>query len=53
MRPILRDVSDVDDGLIGLLLLGYGLAGVVGNFAAGGPSLPRRPPHPASPSPPL
>ncbi|MFI1581682.1 MFS transporter [Embleya sp. NPDC020630] len=35
VRPILRDVSGVDDGLIGLLLLGYGLAGVVGNFAAG------------------
>ncbi|OPC79462.1 MFS transporter [Embleya scabrispora] len=35
VRPILRDISGVDDGLIGLLLLGYGLAGVVGNFAAG------------------
>ncbi|WP_406291599.1 MFS transporter [Embleya sp. NBC_00896] len=35
VRPILHDVSGVDDGLIGLLLLGYGVAGVVGNFAVG------------------
>ncbi|MGC0421201.1 MFS transporter [Embleya sp. AB8] len=35
VRPILRDVAGVDDALIGVLLLGYGLAGVAGNFAAG------------------
>ncbi|MFJ8739755.1 MFS transporter [Embleya sp. NPDC127516] len=35
VRPILRDVAGVDDGLIGVLLLGYGVAGVAGNFAAG------------------
>ncbi|MFE3202023.1 hypothetical protein [Embleya sp. NPDC059237] len=35
VRPILRNVSGVDDDLIGLLLRGYGLAGVAGNFTAG------------------
>ncbi|MET7299984.1 MFS transporter [Embleya sp. NPDC005575] len=35
VRPILRNVSGVDEGLIGVLLLGYGVAGVAGNFAAG------------------
>lgn len=35
VRPVLEQVSGVDAGLIGTLLLGYGLAGVAGNFAAG------------------
>ncbi|MFF5703036.1 MFS transporter [Streptomyces sp. NPDC012794] len=35
VRPILRDVSGVDSGLVSTLLLGYGLAGVAGNFLAG------------------
>ncbi|MFJ8207914.1 MFS transporter [Streptomyces sp. NPDC096033] len=41
VRPILRDVSGVDAGLVSTLLLGYGLAGVAGNFLAG-PRDPRR-----------
>ncbi|MEW1634091.1 MFS transporter [Streptomyces sp. NPDC093801] len=41
VRPILRDVSGVDAGLVSTLLLGYGLAGVAGNFLAG-PRNPRR-----------
>ncbi|MCX5379996.1 MFS transporter [Streptomyces sp. NBC_00091] len=35
VRPILRDVSGIDAGLVSTLLLGYGLAGVAGNFLAG------------------
>ncbi|RPF29481.1 putative MFS family arabinose efflux permease [Streptomyces sp. Ag109_G2-6] len=41
VRPLLRDVSGVDTGLVSTLLLGYGLAGVAGNFLAG-PRDPRR-----------
>ncbi|MFD8147920.1 MFS transporter [Streptomyces sp. NPDC059708] len=41
VRPILRDVSGVDAGFVSTLLLGYGLAGVAGNFLAG-PRDPRR-----------
>ncbi|MEU3403282.1 MFS transporter [Streptomyces sp. NPDC006670] len=41
VRPILRDVSGVDAGLVSTLLLCYGLAGVAGNFLAG-PRDPRR-----------
>lgn len=35
VRPVLRDVSGVESGLVSTLLLGYGLAGVAGNFLAG------------------
>ncbi|OPG01481.1 MFS transporter [Microbispora sp. GKU 823] len=35
VRPVLERISGVDGGLIGALLLAYGVAGVVGNFAAG------------------
>lgn len=35
VRPILQDVSGVDAGLVSTLLLGYGVAGVAGNFLAG------------------
>ncbi|MEV7415004.1 MFS transporter [Streptomyces sp. NPDC089919] len=35
VRPVLQDVSGVAPSLIGTLLLGYGLAGVAGNFLAG------------------
>ena len=35
VRPVLEEVSGVGAGLIGTLLLVYGLAGVAGNFAAG------------------
>ncbi|MDK9494819.1 MFS transporter [Streptomyces katrae] len=35
VRPVLRDVSGVDSGHVSTLLLGYGLAGVAGNFLAG------------------
>lgn len=35
VRPVLEDVSGADAGQIGALLLGYGVAGVVGNFAGG------------------
>ncbi|AWZ16649.1 MFS transporter [Streptomyces sp. ICC1] len=35
VRPILQDVSGVDAGYVSTLLLGYGLAGVAGNFLAG------------------
>ncbi|MCX5195144.1 MFS transporter [Streptomyces sp. NBC_00249] len=41
VRPILRDVSGVDAGHVSTLLLGYGIAGVAGNFLAG-PRDPRR-----------
>ncbi|WP_237534918.1 MFS transporter [Streptomyces sp. SID3343] len=35
VRPILEDVADLGPGPIGGLLLGYGVAGIVGNFVAG------------------
>lgn len=35
VRPILQDVSGIDAGFVSTLLLGYGLAGVAGNFLAG------------------
>ncbi|MBN6042181.1 MFS transporter [Amycolatopsis sp. 195334CR] len=35
VRPVLEQVSGVSPALLGTLLLGYGLAGVVGNFVAG------------------
>ncbi|MFJ6795203.1 MFS transporter [Streptomyces sp. NPDC091268] len=35
VRPVLRDVSGVGAGSVGVLLLGYGVAGVAGNFLAG------------------
>ncbi|MFI0484291.1 MFS transporter [Actinomadura sp. 9N215] len=35
VRPVLEDVSGADAGQIGALLLGYGVAGVAGNFASG------------------
>ncbi|MGI5158118.1 MFS transporter [Microbispora sp. CA-102843] len=44
VRPVLERISSVDGGLIGTLLLVYGLAGVAGNFAggAGAARSPRR-----------
>ncbi len=35
VRPVLEEVSGVGAGMVGTLLLVYGLAGVAGNFAAG------------------
>ncbi|MGC7095995.1 MFS transporter [Amycolatopsis lurida] len=35
VRPVLEQVSGVSPALLGTLLLGYGLAGVAGNFVAG------------------
>ncbi|MEV1243074.1 MFS transporter [Nonomuraea sp. NPDC049750] len=35
VRPVLREAAGVDDALIGGLLMAYGIAGLVGNFAAG------------------
>ncbi|WP_367401559.1 hypothetical protein [Streptomyces xanthophaeus] len=35
VRPVLQEVSGVDAGYISTLLLGYGVAGVAGNFLAG------------------
>ncbi|WP_411082151.1 MFS transporter [Streptomyces sp. cmx-18-6] len=35
VRPVLEDVSGVGAGMIGTLLLAYGIAGVAGNFLAG------------------
>ncbi|WP_329118659.1 MFS transporter [Streptomyces sp. NBC_01353] len=35
VRPVLAEHVRVSEGLVGGLLLGYGLAGVAGNFAAG------------------
>ncbi|QFU89345.1 MFS transporter [Amycolatopsis sp. YIM 10] len=35
VRPVLEQISGVSPALLGTLLLGYGLAGVVGNFVAG------------------
>ncbi|UCM89360.1 MFS transporter [Streptomyces marincola] len=44
VRPVLEEVSGAEDGLIGTLLLCYGVAGVIGNFAAGAGAVrsPRR-----------
>ncbi|MBO2446170.1 MFS transporter [Actinomadura barringtoniae] len=35
VRPVLERVSGIDSGLVGALLLAYGVAGIAGNFAAG------------------
>ncbi|MFJ4776899.1 MFS transporter [Streptomyces sp. NPDC088762] len=35
VRPILQDVSGIDAAYVSTLLLGYGAAGVAGNFVAG------------------
>ncbi|MFD4258359.1 MFS transporter [Streptomyces sp. NPDC058534] len=35
VRPVLEDVSGVQDSMIGTLLLVYGIAGIAGNFAVG------------------
>ncbi|MBQ1121067.1 MFS transporter [Streptomyces sp. B15] len=35
VRPVLEQISGIAPALIGALLLGYGAAGIVGNFAAG------------------
>ncbi|MEW2415442.1 MFS transporter [Streptomyces sp. NPDC046866] len=35
VRPVLQEVSGIDAAHVGTLLLGYGAAGVVGNFLAG------------------
>lgn len=35
LRPLLRDLAGIDDELVGALLMGYGVAGVAGNFIAG------------------
>ncbi|MFD8020201.1 MFS transporter [Streptomyces lavendulae] len=35
VRPVLREVSGIDASHVSTLLLGYGLAGVAGNFLAG------------------
>ncbi|AXE22116.1 MFS transporter [Streptomyces globosus] len=35
VSPMLQQVSGVDEDLISLLLLGFGVAGIVGNFVAG------------------
>ncbi|QIS14701.1 MFS transporter [Nocardia arthritidis] len=42
VRPVLEDVTGADAGLIGSLLLVYGIAGIAGNFVAG-PRASRRP----------
>ncbi|MFD3790009.1 MFS transporter [Streptomyces cyaneofuscatus] len=41
IRPVLEDVSGVGAGMIGTLLLVYGVAGVAGNFVAGAARSPR------------
>ncbi|MFJ1865263.1 MFS transporter [Streptomyces sp. NPDC088097] len=41
VRPILREVSGIDAAYVSTLLLGYGLAGVAGNFLAGSRDAPR------------
>ncbi|MEV6037453.1 MFS transporter [Nonomuraea sp. NPDC052116] len=33
--PVLRDLSGIDEQLVGPLLFGFGVAGIVGNFVAG------------------
>ncbi|GAA2205388.1 MFS transporter [Nonomuraea monospora] len=35
VSPVLQEVSGIGAGLVGPLLFGFGLAGIVGNFAAG------------------
>ncbi|ATL27796.1 MFS transporter [Streptomyces formicae] len=35
VRPLLERLPDIGAGLISVLLLGYGVAGIVGNFVAG------------------
>ncbi len=35
VRPVLERISGVEGGLIGVLPLAYGVAGVIGNFAGG------------------
>ena len=35
VRPVLEEVSGIAPGMIGVLLLAYGIAGVAGNFGAG------------------
>ncbi|MFI6001567.1 MFS transporter [Streptomyces sp. NPDC051366] len=35
VRPVLQDVSGIDAAYVSTLLLGYGVAGVAGNFLAG------------------
>ncbi|WP_067541779.1 MFS transporter [Nocardia crassostreae] len=35
IRPVLEEVSGASAGAVGTLLLGYGIAGVLGNFVAG------------------
>ncbi|MEV6950483.1 MFS transporter [Streptomyces sp. NPDC051183] len=41
VRPILQDVSGIDAGFVSTLLLGYGVAGVAGNFLTGTRDAPR------------
>ncbi|WP_424640488.1 MFS transporter [Embleya sp. AB8] len=43
VRPILENIGDLGPGPIGGLLLGYGVAGVLGNVVAG--AYATRPPH--------
>jgi predicted MFS family arabinose efflux permease len=38
VRPILTEITGIDSGLISMLLLVNGVAGIVGNFAAGAPA---------------
>ncbi|MFG1968586.1 MFS transporter [Nonomuraea fuscirosea] len=35
ISPVLRDLSGIDERLVGPLLFGFGVAGIVGNFIAG------------------
>jgi predicted MFS family arabinose efflux permease len=35
ISPVLRDLSAIDERLVGPLLFGFGVAGIVGNFIAG------------------
>ncbi|MFI6802721.1 MFS transporter [Streptosporangium canum] len=35
VRPVLQEAAGIDSGLIGALLMAYGVAGVTGNFVAG------------------
>ncbi|MEV4068280.1 MFS transporter [Nonomuraea fuscirosea] len=35
ISPVLRDLSGIDERLVGPLLFGFGVAGIVGNFVAG------------------
>ncbi|MFI6978560.1 MFS transporter [Embleya sp. NPDC050154] len=38
VSPVLQDVSGIDEGMVGPLLLGFGAAGIAGNFLAGAAS---------------